>query len=106
MNFTISMHFIFVLHHVLLHIFTILSLEVTSRIRSEFAGLGMVMSIVALVPFTISMLVSFSFIFAMFSYYRRLKDQIRRELDNAKMATPIPLLPMDTNIYMYDIMYI
>ena len=93
---------IFIFHHIVLHIFTILSIEITSRSRSDFAALGVAMSTVVLIPFTISMLTSLSFIFPMFSYYRWLKEVTEKEKENARMATPIQLLPMETNIlYQY-----
>ena len=100
---------IFIIHHILLHIFTISSLKTASRSLSDYDDLGVAISLVVLLPFTISMVVSIGFMFPMFSFYRSLRNEEEQEKENARMVSPIPLVPMDnyqynpyvTNQYVY-----
>ena len=100
---------IFIIHHILLHIFTISSIKSASRNLSDYADLGIAISVVVLLPFSISMLVSIGFIFPMISFYRCLRNKEEQEKENARTVSPIPLVPMEnyqynqyvTNQYVY-----
>ena len=105
---------IFIVHHVLIHIFTISSIKTASRNLSDYAELGLAMSIVVLLPFTISMFVSIGFIFPIVSFYKQLRieeeEEEQRNMEHARMVTPIPMVPMEnyqynpyaTNQYVYQ----
>ena len=89
----------FVLHHVLLHIFTIISIHQAATSRGDLAPLETMIITIVLVPFTVTMLVSIGFFIPILLHYRRLKNEIKREKENARTPTPIPLMPMYTNNY-------
>ena len=78
---------IFIFHHILLHIFTFLS------IRPGRMSINMIV----LLPFMISMLVGILLFVFIFNYYRRIKNEMEMEKELARMeSNPIPLMPMQT----------
>ena len=85
---------IFIIHQILIHIFTISSIKTASTNLSDYSDLGVAISVIVLLPFTISMLVSVGFIFPIISLYRQLRIEEKEEKENARMVSPIPLMPI------------
>ena len=86
---------IFIIHQILIHIFTISSIKTASTNLSDYSDLGVAISVIVLLPFTISMLVSVGFIFPIISLYRQLRIEEKEEKENARMVSPIPLMPIE-----------
>lgn len=90
---------VFIIHLILIHIFTISSIkDASTNLASLFKRpyeLGVAMSVLVLLPFTISMLVSIGFIFPIISLYRQLRIEEKEEKENARMVSPIPLMPIE-----------
>ena len=86
---------IFIIHQILIHIFTISSIKTASTNLSDYSDLGVAISVIVLLPFTISMLVSVGFIFPIISLYRQLRIEEKEEKENARMISPIPLMPIE-----------
>ena len=90
---------IFIIHHILIHIFTLSSIKSASLKLSDYSDLGVAISVIVLLPFTISMLVSIGFIFPVISFYRQLRLEEKEEKECLRTGTPIPLVPLDTYQY-------
>ena len=90
----------FVMHHIILHIFSIMAMYIDATRREQ--EVGALINGIILIPFTISMLVAFSFFVPVLLYYRRLKREMEIEKDNERTEeqwrkmeeTSIPLVPM------------
>ena len=86
---------VFIIHQILIHIFTISSIKTASTNLSEYPDVGVAMSVIVLLPFTISMLVSFGFLFPIISLYRQLRREEKQQKENARVVSPIPLMPIE-----------
>jgi len=86
---------IFIIHQILIHVFTISYIKTASTNLSDYSDLGLAISVIVLLPFTISMIVSVSFIFPIISLYRQLRIEEKEEKENARMVSPIPLMPIE-----------
>merc|ERR1712136_293331 len=86
---------IFIIHQILIHVFTISYIKTASTNLSDYSDLGLAISVIVLLPFTISMIVSVGFIFPIISLYHQLRIEEKEEKENARMISPIPLMPIE-----------
>ena len=80
---------IFVLHHVLLHIFTIIAIVGQANGR-ELAPLMAFINMLILIPYAISMLVAVGFFPPILMYYNRIKN--KTDIQNRKNGENIEIL--------------